>query len=102
MVSAFREKRRLESAREQVVDENVWTSAGGRSKRLYKIANEGLHALNPRNITKIVKSTRARLPGLVARMGRDRKAYMMLVCKPEGKRSHQKHMQARGCNIKMG
>jgi hypothetical protein len=39
----------------------------------------------------MVKSTRVRLPGLVARLGRDKNAYTMLVCKPEGKRPLEKH-----------
>jgi hypothetical protein len=57
-----------------------------------KLHNEKLRALNSPNITKTVNSTTARLPGLVARKGRDRNAYMMLVCKPEGKTQLEKHM----------
>jgi len=67
-----------------------------------KLRNEKLHALNSRNITKMVKSTRTRLSGLVARIGRDRNAYMMLLCKPEGKMPLEKHMHTWGCNIKTG
>jgi len=67
-----------------------------------KLHNEKFHALNSPNITKMVKSTRARLSGLVARMGRDRNTYMMLVFEREGKRPLEKHMHTWGCNIKTG
>jgi len=43
------------------------------------------------NITRVNKSKRMRLIGHVARMGEMRKAYIMLVGKPEGK-SHSEDL----------
>ena len=49
--------------------------------------NEELNDLYPLpNIVRVVKSTRMRWAGHVARMGEDRGAHRMLVGKPEGKR----------------
>jgi hypothetical protein len=52
-----------------------------------KLHNEELHNLySSPDIIRQVKSTRKRWAGYVARMGEERKVYMVLVGKPEGKR----------------
>jgi hypothetical protein len=52
-----------------------------------KLHNEELHNLySSPDIIKQVKSRRMRWAGHVARMGRERKVYTILVGKPEGKR----------------
>jgi hypothetical protein len=52
-----------------------------------KLHNEELHNLySSPSIIRIIKSRRMRWPGHVARMGEKRKAYRLLVRKPEGKR----------------
>jgi hypothetical protein len=52
-----------------------------------KLHNEELHDLysSPR-ILRIIKSRRMRWAGYVARVGKKRNAYRLLVGKPEGKR----------------
>jgi hypothetical protein len=52
-----------------------------------KLHNEELHDLySSPSIIRIIKSSRMRWAGHVARMGEQRKAYRSLVGKPEGKR----------------
>jgi hypothetical protein len=52
-----------------------------------KLHNEELHDLySSPSIIRIIKSRRMRWTGHVARMGENRKAYSLLVGKPEGKR----------------
>jgi hypothetical protein len=52
-----------------------------------KLHNEELHNLYcPPDIIRMIKSRRMRMAGRVARMGRKRNVYRVLVGKPEGKR----------------
>jgi hypothetical protein len=52
-----------------------------------KLHNEELHTLySSPDIIRQIKSRRMRWAGHVARMGKDRKLYKVLVGKPEGKR----------------
>jgi hypothetical protein len=52
-----------------------------------KLHNEGLHNFySSPSIIRMIKSTRMRWEGHVARMGEKRNAYRILVGKPEGKR----------------
>jgi hypothetical protein len=56
---------------------------GGRRK----LRNEKLHELcSSASIIRIIKSRRMRWEGHVARMGKNRNAYKLLVGKPEGRR----------------
>jgi hypothetical protein len=53
-----------------------------------KLHNEELHNLySSPSIIRIIESNRMRWAGHVARMGEKRNVYMLLVGKPEGKRS---------------
>jgi hypothetical protein len=50
------------------------------------VCNEELHnSYSSQNIIRQIKSRRMRWAGHVARMGEERKAYRILVGKPEGK-----------------
>jgi hypothetical protein len=61
-------------------------------KGLRKLHNEGLHNLHSSlNKIRIVKSRKIRWTGHVACMGMTRKAYRVLVGKPEGKKSTRKN-----------
>jgi hypothetical protein len=52
-----------------------------------KLRNDELHDLySPPNIVRVIKSRRMRWAGHVARMGKGRGAYRVLVGRPEGKR----------------
>ena len=52
-----------------------------------KLHNEELHDLySSRNTVRVIKSSRMRWAGHVARMGERRGVYRVLVGKPEGKR----------------
>jgi hypothetical protein len=53
-----------------------------------KLHNDELHSLySAPNIVRVIKSRRMRWAGRVARMGEGRGVYMVLVGRPEGKRS---------------
>jgi hypothetical protein len=67
-----------------------------------KLHNEELRDLycSP-SIIRIIKSRRMRLAGHVARMGEKRKAYMLLVGKPERKRPLGRPRRRRVGNIKI-
>jgi hypothetical protein len=72
----------------RVLENRLLTKIFGRKREevvreCTKMHNEKLRTLISSNITKMVNSTRTRLPGPVARMGRERNVYMVLVCKPE-------------------
>ena len=56
----------------------------GEWRRLHNEELSGLYS-SP-NIVRVIKSRRMRLAGHVARMGEERRAYRVLVGKPEGKR----------------
>jgi hypothetical protein len=57
------------------------------SKRSYKLHNEELHNLySSPSIIRMFKSRRMRWAGHVARKGKRRNTYRILVGKPEGKR----------------
>jgi hypothetical protein len=68
-----------------------------------KLHNEELHNLycSP-NIIRMIKSRRMRWAGHVARMGKTRNAYRILVGKPEGKRPLARPRNSWVDNIKMG
>jgi hypothetical protein len=56
-----------------------------------KLHNEELHILySSPNIIRQIKSRRMRWAGHVARMGRERRMYKVLVGKPEGKRPRRR------------
>jgi hypothetical protein len=56
------------------------------TERWRKLHNEELHDIySSPSIIRVVKSRRMRRAGHVARMGEKRKAYRLLVGKPEGK-----------------
>jgi hypothetical protein len=56
-----------------------------------RLHNEELHNLYAsQNITKVMKSRRMRWTGHIARIGKMRKAYKILVGKPEGKETTRK------------
>jgi hypothetical protein len=69
---------------------------------LRKLHNEELHNLysSPSIIT-VIKSRRMKWAGHVARMGEKRKAYRILVGKPEGKRPLRRPSRMWVDNIKM-
>jgi hypothetical protein len=67
-----------------------------------KLHNEELHNLHSSpTIIRLIKSRRTRWAGHVARIGKKRNAYMILVGKPEGKRSLGKPRRRWVDNIKM-
>jgi hypothetical protein len=67
-----------------------------------KLHNEELNNLySAPNIVQVIKSRRMRWAGHVARMGESRCVYMVLVGKPEGKRSLGKPRHRWEDNIKM-
>ena len=67
-----------------------------------KLHNEELSDLYcSRNIFRVIKSSRKRWAGHVARMGEKRRVYRVLVGKPEGKRSLGRPRRSWEDNIKM-
>jgi hypothetical protein len=67
-----------------------------------KLHNEELHNLySSPNIIRIIKSRWMRWAGNVARMGKKRNVYRLLVGKPEGKRPLGRLRRRRIDNIKM-
>jgi hypothetical protein len=67
-----------------------------------KLHNDELHSLySSPNIVKMIKSGRMRWAGHVARMGKGRGVYSVLVGRPEGKRPLGRHRHRWEDNIKM-
>jgi len=67
-----------------------------------RLHNEELNDLySSPNIVRVIKSRRMRLAGHVARMGEERRAYRVLVGKPEGRRSLRRPKRRWVDNIKM-
>jgi hypothetical protein len=67
-----------------------------------KLHNDELHSLySSPNIVRVIKSRRMRWTGHVARMGKGRGAYRVLVGRPEGKRSLGRPRRMWEDNIKM-
>jgi hypothetical protein len=67
-----------------------------------KLHNEKLNNLySSPNILRVIKSRRMRWTGHVARMGKKRGVYRILVGKPEGKRPHGRPRRRWEDNIKM-
>jgi hypothetical protein len=67
-----------------------------------KLHNDELHSLySSPNIAGVIKSGRIRCAGHVARMGRGRSVYRVLVGRPEGKRPLRKPRRRWEDNIKM-
>jgi hypothetical protein len=97
-----RDCRKFWAKREDVVRDcrKFWAKREDVVRDCIKLHNEKLHAINSPNITKMVKSRRASFPGHLIRMGRNRNAYIMLVCKPEWNRPLEKHMNKWEFNIK--
>ena len=63
---------------------NIWTQENGEWRRLY---NEELHSFyRTPNIVRVIKSTRLRWAGHVARMEEGWNAFEILTGKPTGKR----------------
>jgi hypothetical protein len=70
-----------------------WEEVTGDWRRLH---NEELHDLHsPPDIIRVIKSRRMRWAGHVARMGKRRGAYRILMGKPEGK-NHLKNLSVDG------
>jgi len=68
-----------------------------------KLHNDELHSLNcPRNIVRVIKSTKIRWVERVARMGKKRNAYVIVVRTDEGKRHNERPWLRWEDNIKMG
>jgi hypothetical protein len=66
-----------------------------------KLHNEELDDLYSPNIVRVIKSRRMRWQGPVARMGKERGVYRVLVGKPEGKRPLGRPRRRREDNIRM-
>jgi hypothetical protein len=67
-----------------------------------KLHNDELHDLySSPNIVRVIKSRRMRLAGYVARMGKGRGAYSVLVGRPKGKRPLGRLRRRWEDNIKM-
>jgi hypothetical protein len=66
-----------------------------------KLHNEELHDLYLPNIVRVLKSRRMRWAEHVARMGKERGMYRVLVGKPEGKRPLGRACRRRENNIKI-
>jgi hypothetical protein len=67
-----------------------------------KLRNDEIHGLyTSPNIVRVIKSTRMRWGGHVARMGGGRGVYRVLVGRPEGKRQVGRHRRRWEDNIKM-
>jgi hypothetical protein len=67
-----------------------------------KLHNDELHSLySSPNIVRVIKSRRVRWAGHVARMGRGRRVYRVLVVRPEGKRPLRRRRRRWEDNIKM-
>jgi hypothetical protein len=67
-----------------------------------KLHNDELHSLySSPNIVRVIKSRRMRWVGHVARMGKGRGVYRVLVGRPEGKRPLGRPRRRYGDNIKM-
>jgi hypothetical protein len=67
-----------------------------------KLHNGEVHSLySSPNIVRVIKSRRMRWAGLVARMGKGRGVYRVLVGRPEGKRTLGKPRRRWEDNIKM-
>jgi hypothetical protein len=76
-----------------------WDEATGDWRRLH---NEELNDLySSPNIIRVIKSTRLRWAGHVARMGEERGAYRILVGRPEGRRPLGRTRRRWEDNIKM-
>jgi hypothetical protein len=68
-----------------------------------KLHNEDLHnSYSAPGIIRMIESRRMRWAGHVARMGKTRNAYRILVGKPEGKRPLGRPRCRWVCNIKSG
>jgi hypothetical protein len=82
----LREEHRL-----RVFENSVWRKIFGPKREedgsWRKLHNDELHSLySSPNIVKVIKSSRMRWAGHVARMGEGRGVYRVLVGRPEGKR----------------
>jgi hypothetical protein len=67
-----------------------------------KLHNDELHSLySSPNFVRVIKSRRMRWAGHVARMGKGRGVYRVLVGRPEGKRPLEKPRRRWEDNIKM-
>jgi hypothetical protein len=63
-----------------------WTKEGWSDGRVEKLHNEELHNLySSPSIIRIINSRKMRWAGHMARMGKKRNVYRLLVGKPEGK-----------------
>jgi hypothetical protein len=70
-------------------------------KEWRRLHNEELYALYSPNITRVIQSRRMKWTGHVARMGKRRGAYRILVGKPEGRRPLGRARRNVEDNIKM-
>ena len=70
-------------------------------KEWRRLHNEVLYTLYSPNITRVIKSRRMKWAGHVARMGKRRGAYRILVGKPEGRRPLGRAKRNFEDNIKM-
>ena len=83
---SFREERRLRVFENRVLRRIFWPKRDEVTGEWRKLHSEELNDLYSPNIVRVIKSTRVRLAGHVARMVEGRGVYRVLVGKPEGKR----------------
>jgi hypothetical protein len=87
LVSDFKGEHRLKVFENRVLRKIFWPKRDGIGRGWRKLCNEELHSLySLPSIIRVIKSREMRWAGHVARVGRKRNAYRMLVGKPEGKR----------------
>jgi len=83
----LREERRLRLFENRVLRRLFWPRSDEVTGESRKLHNEELNNLySSPNIVRVIKSTRMRWAGHVARMGEGRGVYRVLVGKPEGRR----------------
>jgi len=98
----LREERRLRVLENGVLKRIVGPKKDEVTGELRKLHNEELNDLySSPNIFRVIKSRRMRWAGHVARMGKRRGVYRVLVGKPEGKRPHGTLGRTWEDNIKM-
>jgi hypothetical protein len=99
---AVREEHKLRVFENRVLRRIFGPKNGGLMAGWRKLHNEELHNLySSLSIIRIIKSRRMRWAGHVARMGKKRNVYGLLVGKPEGKRPLGRPRRRWIYNIKM-
>jgi hypothetical protein len=97
----LKEERSLRLLENRVLRGIFWSKGDEVTGECSKLHNEELNGLYPTsNIIRVIKSRRMRWEGHVARLEERRDAYLVLVGKPEGKRSLGRPWCRREVNIK--